>query len=93
MSVTSFLLLLLIAAICGGIGKSISGYSFGGCFVSIVIGFLGAYVGAYIAEEMNFPMFYIIDISGRKFPVVWAIFGSFIVSLVLGILTKGNKQK
>lgn len=92
MSITGFLLLLLIAAICGGIGKSLSGYSFGGCFVSIVIGFIGAYIGTWIADKFDFPQFYTIWIEGREFPVVWAIIGSALFSLILGSITRGSKN-
>lgn len=92
MSFGGFLLLLIIAAICGGIGQSIAGYSFGGCFVSIIVGFIGAWLGPLIARELNLPMFYTINIQGREFPVVWSIIGSAVFALVIGVLTKGRKQ-
>ena len=44
MTLFGFLILLLIAAICGGIGQAIAGYDLGGCLVSIVVGFIGALV-------------------------------------------------
>lgn len=92
MSIGGFLLLLVIAAICGSIGQSIAGYSFGGCFVSIIIGFVGAWLGPLIAKELELPRFYTINIQGRDFPVVWSIIGSAVFSLVVGVLSKG-KQK
>ena len=92
MSLVGFLLLLAIAAICGAIGQSISGYSLGGCFVSIVVGFIGAWLGPLIASEFNFPIFYTISIQGKEFPVVWSIIGSAIFSLVIGMITKGRKE-
>lgn len=92
MTLGGFLLLLLIAAICGGIGKSLSGYSLGGCFASIVIGFLGAWVGPIIADELNLPLFYTIQIQGRTFPIVWSIIGSAILSLIIGLVTRGRKD-
>jgi len=42
MSLLELFLLLLIAGIAGSIGQSLSGYSKGGCFISIVVGFVGA---------------------------------------------------
>ena len=44
MGIFEFLLLLLIAAICGGIGQSIGGFKVakGGCLVSAAVGFVGA---------------------------------------------------
>lgn len=92
MSLGGFIFLLVIAAICGSIGQSIAGYSLGGCFVSIVVGFVGAWLGPMIAEKMGFPMFYTISIQGREFPVVWSIIGSALFALVVGWITKGKKR-
>jgi uncharacterized membrane protein YeaQ/YmgE (transglycosylase-associated protein family) len=43
MTLIGFLVLLAIAAICGAIGQSLAGYDLGGCLVSIIVGFIGAY--------------------------------------------------
>ncbi len=92
MSLGGFLIFLLIAAICGAIGQSISGYSLGGCFVSIIVGFVGAWIGPMIAEHFDFPMFFTLSIQGKEFPVVWSIIGSAIFSLAVGLITKGRKE-
>lgn len=92
MSLFGFLFLLLIASICGAIGQSLAGYSLGGCFVSIIVGFVGAWLGPLIARELELPLFYIINIQGRDFPVVWSIIGSALFSLVVGSITRGRKQ-
>lgn len=93
MSVMEFLFLLLVAAICGGMGQMISGYSLGGCFASIVVGFIGAWLGPWIAKELDLPMFYTVTIGSRNFPVVWSIIGSAIFSLVIGQVTRGRKKE
>ena len=51
MTLLGFLLLLLIAAIAGGIGQSLAGYSLGGCLVSIFVGFIGAYIGTWLKKR------------------------------------------
>ena len=91
MTFGGFLLLLLIAAICGLIGQSLAGYSLGGCFVSIVIGFIGAWLGLKLADALGFPEFFTIHIQGRPFPVVWAIIGSAIFALVVGAITRAMR--
>jgi uncharacterized membrane protein YeaQ/YmgE (transglycosylase-associated protein family) len=58
MTVFGFLILLLIAAICGGIGQSLAGYDLGGCLVSIIVGFIGAYIGLWVAGKMGLPDFF-----------------------------------
>lgn len=93
MSVMEFLFLLLVAAVCGGIGQIISGYSLGGCFASIIVGFIGAWLGPWIARELDLPMFYTITIGSKNFPVVWSIIGSAIFSLVIGQVTRGKKKE
>lgn len=93
MSLLEFLFLLLVAALCGAIGQSIAGYSLGGCFVSIIIGFIGAWLGPLIAIELELPMFYTINIQGRDFPVVWSIIGSALFALVVGSIKRSSKQR
>jgi len=87
MTITGLLLLVLIAGIVGGLGQSISGYSFGGCLVSIIVGFIGAYIGVWLAGQLGLPEVFAITIEGESFPVVWGIIGSAILSLILGLFT------
>lgn len=93
MSISSLLLLLLIAAICGSIGQSLAGYSFGGCVMSIVIGFIGAWIGMWIAGEFGLPEWLTITVGGKPFPVVWSVVGSFLFAIVVGSITRGRNNK
>ncbi len=86
MSLMSFLLLLLIAAICGGLGQSLVGYSVGGCLVSIVVGLVGAYLGAWVAAEVGLPELFAVNIGGQPFPIIWSIIGSAIFAAILGLI-------
>lgn len=88
MTLTGILILLLIAGIVGGLGQAISGYSFGGCLMSIIVGFIGAYVGIWLAGQLGLPEIFTINIEGESFPVVWGVVGSAILSLLLGLLTR-----
>ena len=88
MTLFGFLILLLIAAICGGIGQSLAGYDLGGCLVSIVVGFIGAYIGLWIAAKMGLPHFFTIQIDGKPFPIVWAIIGSAVFTFLVVLLRK-----
>lgn len=88
MTLTGILILLLIAGIVGGLGQAISGYSFGGCLMSIIVGFIGAYVGIWLAGQLGLPEIFAINIEGESFPVVWGVIGSAILSLLLGLLTR-----
>ena len=88
MTLTGLLILLLIAGVVGGLGQTISGYSFGGCLMSIVVGFVGAFLGIWLARQLGLPEIFTINIEGECFPVVWGIIGSAILSLLLGLLTR-----
>ena len=87
-TLTDFLILLLVAAICGSIGQALAGYNLGGCFVSIVVGFIGAYIGIWVAHEMGFRNIYELRIGGRSFPIIWAIIGSAIFTFIVALLRK-----
>ncbi len=87
MTLTGLVILLIIAGIVGGLGQTISGYSFGGCLMSIVVGFVGAYVGIWLAGQLGLPELFTITIEGQPFPIVWGVIGSAILSLILGLFT------
>ena len=89
MTLIGFLVLLLIAAICGSIGQSLAGYDLGGCFVSIVVGFIGAYLGTWLADKFGLPRIFEISIEGKPFPIVWAVIGSALFTLVIALLRRG----
>jgi uncharacterized membrane protein YeaQ/YmgE (transglycosylase-associated protein family) len=91
MTLGEFLLLLLIAAICGSLGQVLVGYSAGGLLVSIVVGVIGAYLGTWVAREFNLPVFYALNIRGRSFPIIWSIIGSSIFAAILGALNRTRR--
>jgi len=88
MTLIGFLVLLLIAAICGSIGQALAGYDLGGCLVSIVVGFIGAYIGLWIADKFNLPQIFTITIEGQPFPIVWAVIGSAIFTFIVALLRR-----
>lgn len=88
MSLIGLLLLLLIAAICGSVGQSLAGYNLGGCLVSIVVGFIGAYLGVWLADELGLPEIFQISIEGRPFPIIWAVIGSALFTLVVALIRR-----
>ena len=69
--------LLLIAAICGAVGRAIAGEIRGGLVVSIAVGFVGALLGPWLAAQMKLSEPFMLHISGQSFPVVWSIISSF----------------
>jgi uncharacterized membrane protein YeaQ/YmgE (transglycosylase-associated protein family) len=88
MTLTGFLLLLLVATIAGSLGQAISGYSVGGCIVSIIVGFVGAFIGMWLANQFGLRPILPITINGEAFPIVWSVIGSTLLSAVLGLLVR-----
>lgn len=88
MTLIELLILLVIAAICGGIGQSLVGYSTGGCLTSIVVGIIGAYLGLWVARQFGLPEILPLAIGGTTFPIVWSVIGSAILSAILGLINR-----
>jgi len=81
------LILLLIAGLAGAIGQAVVGYSRGGCFVSIAVGFIGALIGLWLARAFALPELFVINIGGTPFPVVWSIIGGALFVAVLALIS------
>lgn len=93
MDLMSFLILLLVAGICGSIAQALVGYSRGGCLVSIAIGFIGALLGSWIANKAGLPELIALNdvrIGGKPFPVIWAIIGATVFVLILSLITRSR---
>ncbi|MFL6227949.1 MAG: GlsB/YeaQ/YmgE family stress response membrane protein [Pyrinomonadaceae bacterium] len=88
MTLIEFLVLLLVAGVCGALGQAISGFSRGGCLVSIVLGFIGALIGMWLARQFSLPEPFPVAVGGRVFPVVWSIIGSALFVAIIGLLTR-----
>lgn len=88
MSLLGFLILLVIAAICGALGQAIAGYSLGGFVLSIVIGFIGAYLGMWLARQFGLPELFVINVDGEPFPIVWSVIGSAVLAAIVGLITR-----
>jgi uncharacterized membrane protein YeaQ/YmgE (transglycosylase-associated protein family) len=88
MTILDLLLLLLVAGVCGALAQAISGYSRGGCLVSIALGFIGALLGVWIARALSLPEPLPVSVGGMNFPVVWSIVGAALFVAVLGFLSR-----
>lgn len=88
MTLLGFIVLLIIAAIAGALGQAISGYSLGGFLVSIVVGLIGALIGWWLAGALGLPELFVVNVDGQSFPVVWAIIGSALFALIVGLLSR-----
>jgi uncharacterized membrane protein YeaQ/YmgE (transglycosylase-associated protein family) len=86
-SVLGLLILLIVAAVCGAIGRAIAGGSTGGCLISIAVGFVGALLGVWIAAQLHLPELFVVSIDGHHFPVVWSIIGAALFGAVVHLIS------
>jgi uncharacterized membrane protein YeaQ/YmgE (transglycosylase-associated protein family) len=88
MTLLDLVVLLIIAGLCGALGQAISGFSRGGCLVSIAIGFIGAILGMWLSRQMGLPELFSIRIGTTNFPIIWSIIGSALFVAVITLLTR-----
>jgi uncharacterized membrane protein YeaQ/YmgE (transglycosylase-associated protein family) len=88
MTLLDLVVLLLIAGVCGALGQAISGFSRGGCLVSIALGFVGAILGMWLARQLGLPELFAVRIGTTNFPIIWSIIGSALFVAIIGLLTR-----
>lgn len=91
MSFTEFIILFFIAGITGSIAKALTGFTRGGCFLSVVVGFIGAVIGKWMAEKLDFPELFVLHVGGIAFPVVWAIIGAVVFTTIINLISPRPK--
>jgi uncharacterized membrane protein YeaQ/YmgE (transglycosylase-associated protein family) len=92
-TLTGLLILLVIAGICGAIGRAIGGGTGGGFFVSIAVGFVGALVGTFIAGYLRLPELLMVKVDGRAFPILWSIIGASLFVALVHLLSGGTSRR
>ncbi len=89
MTLIDFLLLLVVAGVCGAVGQAIVGFSRGGILVSIALGFIGALLGVAIARGLKLPEPFPLQFGdGPVFPIIWSIIGSAVFVAVLSMFSR-----
>jgi uncharacterized membrane protein YeaQ/YmgE (transglycosylase-associated protein family) len=84
----ALMLLVVIAAICGGIGKAIAGGTRGSLITSIALGFFGALLGAWMARQLRLPEPFLLRVDGSAFPILWSVIGAAVLVAVVHFLTR-----
>jgi uncharacterized membrane protein YeaQ/YmgE (transglycosylase-associated protein family) len=88
MTILDLIVLLIIAGLCGALGQAITGYSRGGCLVSIALGFIGAVLGMWLSSKLHLPELFSIRIGSTNFPVIWSIIGSALFVALITLITR-----
>jgi uncharacterized membrane protein YeaQ/YmgE (transglycosylase-associated protein family) len=86
-SLTALIVLIIIAAVCGAIGKALAGGVRGGLVVSTVLGFIGALLGPWVATQLKLPEPLMINIGGHPFPILWSIIGAALFVAIIHLIS------
>ena len=90
MTIVDFVILAAVAAICGMIGESLVGYSVGGCLTSAVIGYIGAFIGLWVARQFGLPEIFTVSVGGSSIPILWSIIGSAVLVGALALIRRAT---
>lgn len=86
-TLTGLLIMLVVAGVCGAIGRSIGGGSRGGFFVSIAVGFIGALLGTFLAGRFGLPELLMVAVDGHRFPILWSIIGASLFVALMHLIS------
>lgn len=91
MTVPSLLCYIIIAAVCGAVGKAIAGGARGGLVVSICLGFIGTLLGPWIAHQFKLPEPLMVSVGGHPFGVLWAIIGAAVFVAAIHLFSRRRR--
>ena len=90
MTFIDFMLFLLVAGLAGALGQALVGYSQSGCLLSIVVGYVGALIGTWLARQAGLPAWLTVQVGGTSFPFLWAVIGAAVFVAVISLITRGR---
>jgi uncharacterized membrane protein YeaQ/YmgE (transglycosylase-associated protein family) len=87
LTLPGLIVLIVIAAICGAVGKALAGGGQGGLIASIALGFIGALLGPWVAHQLHLAEPLVLHVSGQPFPIVWSIIGAALFVALLHLIS------
>jgi uncharacterized membrane protein YeaQ/YmgE (transglycosylase-associated protein family) len=87
LTLPGLIVLIVIAAICGAVGKALGGGARGGLIVSIALGFIGALLGPWVASQLHLAEPLVLHVGGHPFPIVWSIVGAALFVALLHLMS------
>jgi uncharacterized membrane protein YeaQ/YmgE (transglycosylase-associated protein family) len=87
LTLPGLVVLIVIAAICGAVGKALGGGARGGLIVSIALGFIGALLGPWVASQLHLAEPLVLHVGGHPFPIVWSIVGAALFVALLHLMS------
>jgi uncharacterized membrane protein YeaQ/YmgE (transglycosylase-associated protein family) len=86
-------ILLVVAALLGKLAQRVLGHELGGWVLCTVLGFLGAVLGKELAGWFHLPVDFRLQIGDRSFPILWAILGALLVTVLFGAVAGRSSKR
>jgi len=83
MQSADFIMIALVAIVCGSVAQLTSGYSRGGWIVNLGVAFAGALAGTVLSRFLNAPEIYDLKYRMVDFPIIYSIVGSALLLAAL----------
>ena len=94
MTIEEVVVLLGMAVILGVISQKLLGYRLGGLVISMVLGFIGAFVGREIGHHVPLSIRFNLQVGDTHFPVLWSFVGALLATFIAGMIARSaSKQK
>jgi uncharacterized membrane protein YeaQ/YmgE (transglycosylase-associated protein family) len=84
---TGLVILVLIGAMCGTMGRAFGSATSGGFAVCVAVGFVGALLGLLVAHWLRFPELFLISVDDQPFAVLWAVIGAALFVVLLHVVS------
>jgi uncharacterized membrane protein YeaQ/YmgE (transglycosylase-associated protein family) len=87
LTLPALVVLIIIAAICGAVGRALGGGTRGGLIVSTAVGFVGALLGPWVGRQLHLAEPFVLKVGGYSFPIMWSIIGGALFVALLHLLS------
>jgi uncharacterized membrane protein YeaQ/YmgE (transglycosylase-associated protein family) len=88
MTLLELIVYIVIAGVCGAIARAFAGGTSRGFIVAVLLGFLGAFVGTWLARLFHLPTLFVVAVGGHPFPIVWSVVGGMVLVGIAHLLTR-----
>jgi len=85
MTITAFLLLILLGAACGAIAEFFVGFTWGGFLAAAAVGFIRPAVGDWFAPLAGFPTLLPIRFEGHTIDIFWSLLGAIAFLMMMNV--------
>lgn len=92
-TIPTILVTLIIATLVGALAQLVVGYTRGGCLTSVLIGFIGALLGNFIASWLGMPNILVIGGPDWRIDLVWTFIGAAIFTALLALILGGSRYR